>query len=1411
MSLPSRPEQSTLAKQETSAHPPAPQAQFWLLWESLSDAVVVIDEHSIVRYANPALREVFGHERDAVIDRPLAMLQPEALRDAHGQGLARYVQSGTRKLNWRSAQAVGLHADGHEFPLEVSFSEIQVDGQRMFAATLRDISVRQRAEEELKTAVSQLTATLEATNEGIVVVGSRNRITRFNQRFAEMWNIPREVLDRHDDEGAMHIIVDQLGDSSIFTQAITRIRADPMSESFLVLPFQDGRMYEVFSRPQIDEGKAIGRVWGFRDVTSRVRADALQAALFKISEAAHSARDLVSLFPRIHEIISELLPARNLYVALYDETTDLISFPYFIDEFDSQPEPFTLKQSRGLTAVVVRSGEPLLLIPETSMELVPDPGSQFLGTAGVDWLGVPLKTPRGTIGVLTVQSYSGSTRYTERDKDLLRFVSDQVAAAVERKQVEQSVRESEERFRSVFDQSPMIICLLSYPDGEFLEMNAAGIEAFGFARDEIVGRTASELGVWVDISAENRYMHLLKTVGAVKNFEARMRRRSGEIFTTLNSGSVVTLGGREYSLNSLQDISERKLAEAALQESEEQFKSSFENSAIGMALVGLDGRFLNVNSCLCAIVGYSKEELLRRRFQDITHPDDVDLDLEQLKALLAGETDGYNIEKRYLHRNGGVVLVLLVVSVVKDKSGKPRHFISQMEDITERKRAEQWQKHYSSTLALIMAEAPIKAVLESLVVFAEQQAEGTLCSILLLLSDGKRLGNIVAPSLPAFYNKAIEGAEIGPDRGSCGAAAALGTIIVTEDILTDSRWTPWRDLAQRAGLRSCWSHPILSAENKVLGTFAIYRREPSKPKPSDLDLIRQSAGLAAIALERAQHHEDRRLAKVVFEQSVEGIMVTDLEDRVLMVNQSFESLTGYSSAEVVGHPPRLVDTGRDDNELQAIRKESMASSGRWRGELWGRKKSGDVYPLAMSVATVYDATGVPSHFISIINDVSEQKIQAARIEQLAFYDSLTGLPNRALFLDRLEQTLTACKRHGGQGAILFLDLDRFKEINDSQGHAVGDMALVEVARRFQTASRKEETLARLGGDEFVLIAENADRQTAIRIATRMQRALEIPLDLMGHSYTVGASIGIAFYPADGQTSEDLIKRTDIAMYRAKASGGGYRLYQAEMGAELEKRLTLAKRLALAMEAGGLQLYYQPQMALVSGRLIGAEALVRWNDSTLGWVSPSEFIPIAEERGMMGALGDWVLREACRQINAWAEQGAQLGGRLAINVSALQMEDPDIVGRLLNIVHEAGLRPERFELELTESSMMADPERAVEVMELLNAAGFGLSIDDFGTGYSSLAYLKRFAADQIKIDISFVRNMLTDVNDATIVTTIIAMARSLGLKTTAEGVEEAGQAAALLALGCDFAQGYHFGHPEPAASFLEKWLKPSTTA
>jgi diguanylate cyclase (GGDEF)-like protein/PAS domain S-box-containing protein len=453
----------------------------------------------------------------------------------------------------------------------------------------------------------------------------------------------------------------------------------------------------------------------------------------------------------------------------------------------------------------------------------------------------------------------------------------------------------------------------------------------------------------------------------------------------------------------------------------------------------------------------------------------------------------------------------------------------------------------------------------------------------------------------------------------------------------------------------------------------------------------------------------------------------------------------------------------------------------------------------------FDGEGRPHKAVGTVQDITEHKAAQTRIEYLAFYDPLTELPNRALFMDRLGHELAAAERRNQRLSLLFLDLNRFKDINDTLGHDAGDQVLVEVGQRLRKALREEETLARLGGDEFVIIAADSG-EVATRIADRIAQALAAPMVEGNFGFTVSASVGIAIFPEDGRTPETLLKHADIAMYRAKGNGDNYCFYRAEMGAELNRKLEIARRLEVALAAGKLQLYYQPQVHLPSGKIAGAEALARWCDEEWGMVSPLQFIPIAEEQGLIGTLGEWALTEACRQVRHWQEQRCPLPGRVAVNVAASQFDDDDFIDRVLRIAREIRIAPSAIELELTESGMMRDPGRAVEVTRALASAGFTLSIDDFGTGYSSLAYLKRFPVHKLKIDISFVRDMLIDHNDHSIVSTIIAMGKSMGLETLAEGVEYAKQAEVLLAQGCQFAQGYHFGHPQAADDFEGKWLR-----
>ncbi|WP_233236803.1 bifunctional diguanylate cyclase/phosphodiesterase [Bordetella sp. LUAb4] len=560
-----------------------------------------------------------------------------------------------------------------------------------------------------------------------------------------------------------------------------------------------------------------------------------------------------------------------------------------------------------------------------------------------------------------------------------------------------------------------------------------------------------------------------------------------------------------------------------------------------------------------------------------------------------------------------------------------------------------------------------------------------------------------------------------------------------------------------------------------------------------LDLKRYAEDIAARYRDQAS----------LLDKTTDAIVVRGLDGRVQFWNRSAERMYGWTPEEATG---RLVsELIYDDHALLDDITGRILTHGEWRGEIRHRRKDGTTFPVEGHWTLVLDEAGEPKSIMVINSDITQRKAAEQKIRLLAMYDSLTGLPNRTLCMESLGRALVEARMNDGMLAVLFMDLNRFKEINDTRGHGVGDQVLVQVARRFQAVLHPGEILSRLAGDEFIVATPVDDRAAAVDLAQRLEGALLDPVAAADHTFIMRVSIGIALHPMDGTTIDDLLKRADIAMYRAKDSGVGHVFYEPEMSEGLAERMELAKDLARALNNGELQLYYQPKVDLDSGAMVGAEALLRWYDPRRGWVSPVDFIPIAEARGMMAPLGRWVLREACRQMKAWQGAGLHFSGRLAINLAAQELDDGSLASSIVDIVQAADLTPSSFELELTESGLMGDIERAIVVMAALKTAGFSLSIDDFGTGYSSLAYLKRLPVDKLKIDISFVRDMLNDRHDRTIVTTILGMAHNMGLSAIAEGVEQAEQAEALRALGCDEAQGYYYGKPQPASVFARTWL------
>jgi len=605
---------------------------------------------------------------------------------------------------------------------------------------------------------------------------------------------------------------------------------------------------------------------------------------------------------------------------------------------------------------------------------------------------------------------------------------------------------------------------------------------------------------------------------------------------------------------------------------------------------------------------------------------------------------------------------------------------------SERQRALQMEYFRTFMLERLSSGQALKQILNDIADKLEFILPGSLCSILLLDEDGQHLRVAAAPSLPTFYNTAIDGVEIGPGIGSCGNAAYTGHRTIVENIAGHPYWSNWKSLAEKAGLAACWSEPILITGQQVLGTFAIYYRSTGAPDSFQIQLLEMASHFVALAITRQRDEE--------------------------------------------------------------------------------------------------------------------------HIHLLANFDPLTGLPNRIQLDDHLRYAINLAKSSSENLALMFLDVDHFKNINDTLGHSIGDLLLIELSRRLQQSLRIEDTITRLGGDEFILLLPGVDVSSATYVAQKLLDTITEPYHIEQYDLSITASIGIALFPEDGIDLETLSKNADTAMYRAKQEGRRcYRFFTAEMQDRSRRNLQLLNELRHGLEKAQFQIYYQPQVSADDGGIIGAEALLRWRHPLLGMVSPSEFIPIAEDSGLILQIGEWVLRTAIRQAKLWQDQGfAAL--TMAVNLSAVQFRHPDLSTLISNILRQEGWPPSQLELELTESMAMHNPQQAIAVLNTLHDQGIRISIDDFGTGYSSLSYLKKFKVDKLKIDQSFVQDICNDAEDKAIITAVIRMAQGLGLQTIAEGVETVEQLTFLREQGCRQIQGYLISKPIPAYQFSDLLENPT---
>lgn len=810
------------------------------------------------------------------------------------------------------------------------------------------------------------------------------------------------------------------------------------------------------------------------------------------------------------------------------------------------------------------------------------------------------------------------------------------------------------------------------------------------------------------------------------------------------------------------------------------------------------------------LLGYTPEEALAPDWwYSHVHPDDREAVLTRQSVLF---TDGQlTHDYRFFHRTGRIIWILDELRLVRSIDGQPLEIVGAWLDISEHKRAELIRGAHQSALDLIVTNHSLPVILNDIAQRLETINPDMLVSILLLDKHTRRLKHGVAPSLPADYNAVIDQLEIGDGVGSCGTSAWRGEPVIVADIDQHPYWQPYLELTRKANLHACWSVPFKDAAGKVLGIFSIYHHTPREPVLADLALINEFVSITALAVQKVYAAETLKQAAAVFESTREGVVITDLESRIVAVNRAYTEITGYSEAQVLGKNPKIIKSGRHDELFYQAMWASLSQAGYWCGEIWSRRSNGEIYPQWLTISTVCNDRNEPCNYVGVFTDITQTKQSEARLMHLAHYDPLTGLPNRLLVQSRLHHAIERAQRPSYRIATLYLDLDRFKNVNDSLGHPIGDELLIMLASRLKKRLREEDTLARLGGDEFLLVLEDIrDPSEAATVAQTLINLLTTPFTLpSGHEIFINASVGISLFPDDANSVTELIQHADMAMYLAKQEGRNtYRYHTEALSIAANERLKLETRLRYALTAGEFILHYQPLIHARSGQAVGVEALVRWQPPGKAMVPPGKFIPIAEETGLIVPLGEWVLRTACAQGRAWMDAGLP-PLVMTVNLSVRQFQSANLIELVQRVLTETEFPATCLELELTESMFMEHAERSIDTLKTLKASGIRLAIDDFGTGYSSLTYLKRFPIDKLKIDQSFVHGLAHDPNDREIAATIFAMARGLKLSVLAEGVESEQQLDFLRQQDCDYYQGFLFHRPAPALE-IEAWLREKSS-
>lgn len=1104
-----------------------------------------------------------------------------------------------------------------------------------------------------------------------------------------------------------------------------------------------------------------------------------------MAEAVTGAGTLGEFFERIHAIVAGLMEARNCFVALADGERGGISYPYFVDE--TEPPPGPQPAGKTLTDYVLGTGRPLLATPEVFRELVRTGEVVLAGADSVDWLGVPLLASGRVIGVLAVQSYSGDTRYTEEDLELLRFVGTHAGLAIERWRAEQSVRESATRNAALLDAMPDLLFVIGR-DGTYRVVHAPDPEGLAAPAEVLLRRRVQDMlpeevsKPWlraieraIDCGGPQELDYALDVPAGRRLFEAR-----------------IVPHGPDAALAIVRDVTARRGMEEELGRSKAELQRLADHMVDAVAEIDLKGKFLWASPSHRTIAGITPSELIGRTAYDWVHPDDAPRVREELAHPAVGGGTGLS-EYRFRHGDGRWIWIESVANLLLDKAGEPRSIVIASRVVHGRKRAEIAVELLRETDRKILRQEPLAETLA----FLCREIAARLEFELVWIGSPEAGGRLAVTAAAGSATDCLEGADLRWDespggRGVAGIAIRTGRPAILNDLLSSTDDVV-KAKAAEWGLASVAACPLGAGEGAPAAVLLVASSRTRAFDVATIGLLSRFADQVALSIQAAEHLSRIELQTAALAATANAVVITREDGVVEWVNPAFTLLTGWEASEVVG---RSLDEERTESpESSLVREQRRRTVGEgkvWRGELFSRRKDGSIYVEEETVTPVRGKDGRVGHVIAVKQDVTPRRRSEERIRHLALHDPLTDLPNRRALEENLVRVVDRSAR-GTRSTLILLDLDNFKIVNDSLGHPAGDRVLVDLGRLLVATVRPGDLVFRLGGDEFVVLLEavsvDAGRVTAERIRHAVDSRRFI---LEERSFALSVSLGVV--PIDGRLDGPaVLALADTALYSAKEKGknrvvvfdsGALRLSQLSAASEWASRIKDALRL------NRFSLHYQPIFRLGKARPVHWEALLRLVEESGLVIPPTRFLPAAERFGLMPQLDAWVVDAVLAVL------GERPGVEIFVNLSGTSLGNEELLGEIEERIRRAGLGPRRLAFEITETTAVGDVLVAREWMRRLTELGCRFALDDFGIGFSSFAYLQGLPADYVKIDGSFIRDIERNDANQALVRAIATVAHTLGKETIAESVESLDALQVLGALGVDLVQGFALGRPGP---------------